>query len=422
MPTKNITVKWLRSSKCRATSDRRQTDFWDTNPPAGFGVRVSPLTGSKTFVVRYRAHGRRRCYRIGAYPDMKLAEARIEAEEVLRKVRLGEDPAQEREHKRIEVAETFGELADKFLEIEPGKKGPRKWRRSTRIERRRIIENELRPRWGDMRLDEITKAHIRDLLEEKAVKDDAPIMANRIRGLVHVMFEWAVEREDMDVNPCSAVKRPVRDEPKRDRVMKDAEIKRLWATLDKERPVIAGLFRFMLLTATRIGETLAARWDEIDDAANAWTISGTNTKNGRTHRVALSPQAVAVLDALRDVTGEGEYVFGSPSDRSDGHAHQLWAGQRFRGACGRAKIENLTPHDLRRTATSGMGDLGVDRTVLSKLLNQGPSGGNDPVVTAIYDRAERWPQQVEAWTAWGAEVERIVSGKPHEAKVAGRIG
>jgi integrase len=420
MPSVNITDRWLRSGKAKATSERRQTDYWDTNPPAGFGVRVSPLTGSKTFVVRYRANGRRRCYKLGTYPGTHLGEARDEAEDVLRMVRRGEDPARERHHKArcAEVAETFGELADRFLEREPSRNG-RGWRERTRQERRRIIDHELRPKWGDMRLDEITRAHIMDVLNEIQGRG-AEIMANRVRALIHAMLQYAVDSELLDTNPCSGVKKPVRRERTRDRVLTASEIKRLWKALEDERPVVTALFRFQLLTGQRIGETLRARWDEIDWTANVWKLPAANTKADRTHRVPLSPQALAVLDEIKAVTGEGEYVFGSPSDRSDGHAHQLWVTKRFRGAAQRAKIEDVRSHDLRRTCGSMMRDQGAAADVIARVLGHADSVAT-PGATPIYIRSERWSEQVAALLAWGAEVDRIVSGNPHEAKIAARI-
>ena len=54
-------------------------------------------------------------------------------------------------------------------------------------------------------------------------------------------------------------------------------------------------FRFLVFTATRTGETLGARWDEIDLDAATWTIPGIRMKTGRLHRVALSTGALAVL-------------------------------------------------------------------------------------------------------------------------------
>ncbi|MGH7558122.1 MAG: tyrosine-type recombinase/integrase [Gemmatimonadota bacterium] len=411
----NITTRWLRSDACKATSERRQTDFWDTNRPAGFGVRVSPLTGAKTFVVRYRAHGRRRCYRIGTYPDTKLAEARDEAREVLRKVRLGEDPAlvRQRQARRAEPADAFGELADRFLEREPSRTG-QCWRPKTRQERERIIEHELRPRWGDLRLDEITKAHIIDVMDEIEGRG-AKIMANRVRSLIHAMLQYAVDSELLDVNPCSAVRKPVRRERTRDRVLTAAEIKKLWKALDDERPVIRALFRFQLLTGQRIGETLRAKWDEIDRTANLWKLPAANTKAGRAHRVPLSPQALAVLDEIRAETGGSEFVFGSPSDRSDGHAHQLWVTQRVRSVRERTGIKDLRSHDLRRTCGTGMRDAGAATDVIARVLGHADSLAT-PGATPIYIGSERWSEQVAALTAWGAEVDRILSRKPHEAQ------
>ena len=74
---------------------------------------------------------------------------------------------------------------------------------------------------------------------------------------------------------------------------------------------------------------------------------------------------------------------------------------------------DFTAHDLRRTAASGMGALGVDRVTLAKVLNHKSA---DNVVTAIYDRYERQPEVKRALTKWGTHVGRILTGK-RSAKV-----
>lgn len=63
-----------------------------------------------------------------------------------------------------------------------------------------------------------------------------------------------------------------------------------------------------MLTTTRTGETLGAKWSEIDDAAAVWTVPGDRTKSGRDHRVPLSEAALAIIAQQRQI-GEGDYVF-----------------------------------------------------------------------------------------------------------------
>ena len=82
----------------------------------------------------------------------------------------------------------------------------------------------------------------------------------------------------------------------------------------RQRPgVSARALEFAILTATRTGETVGARWDEIDLDARLWTIPAVRMKSGREHRVPLSDRAIEILMGL---PREGAFVFtGARCDR-----------------------------------------------------------------------------------------------------------
>ncbi len=374
-------------------------EIWDKDFPRGanFGVRVTKQ-GTKTFVFRYRStDGRRPKLKLGRFPLVSLAEARNEAKDLAAQISKGEDPS--RNQREQQAAPTFAEVAEDFLN------SPRLAQRSprTRREYRRILEHDLLPAWGPMKAADIRKRHIKVLLR------GSEIMASRVRALVSVIFNFALEREIVEVNPVSGVRKPA-PERTRDRYLNEKEIKTLWEALETEGRVIQCLYRFLLATAQRSEETRLMKWTDIDE--EIWSIPAENTKPGRAHTVPLSPQAVAILEPLRALGSP--YVFPSPSPRGKGRPVE-WlskATSRLRGKCG----FDFRPHDLRRTAATMLADLGTPEETLRKLLNH-KSGSTG--VTAIYDRADRRADVRRALFAWGAKLDRIVSGKA--AKVA-RIG
>ena len=71
------------------------------------------------------------------------------------------------------------------------------------------------------------------------------------------------------------------------------------------------------------------------------------------------------------------------------------------------RLDDVTPHDLRRTAASGMASLGIARLVIAKVLNHVENG-----VTAIYDRHGYDNEKRHALEAWASQLESILSGKP----------
>src|SRR5205085_301833 len=61
-------------------------------------------------------------------------------------------------------------------------------------------------RWGSRKANEITRRDVRELLD--GIVDRAPIMANRVLAIVRKVFNFAIERDWLEVNPCHMVKRP----------------------------------------------------------------------------------------------------------------------------------------------------------------------------------------------------------------------
>jgi hypothetical protein len=237
MPTRRLTDQAVRSLR----PDTCQVDYWDI-ALKNFGVRVSPA-GRKTFIVRYRSVGRYRRMSLGVYPTVALADARRHAKQVLGEVAGNEDPAQARQDARR--APSFEALAALYIEKHARVK-KKSWRQD-----RRMIENELLPKWRTLRASEIRRRDVRELVEAIAERP-APIAANRIRALISKIFNFGISREMVEFNPCLQLEQPA-SERRRDRVLTDAEIRTFWTALDHEPLAIAAAFRLRLVTAQRGG-------------------------------------------------------------------------------------------------------------------------------------------------------------------------
>ena len=68
-------------------------------------------------------------------------------------------------------------------------------------------------------------------------------------------------------------------------------------------------FEFLVLTATRTGEVLGAKWREVDFEQKTWTIPGERMKSARQHVVPLSERCLDILARAKELSGSGEYVF-----------------------------------------------------------------------------------------------------------------
>lgn len=387
----NLTAKAIAALKAGPA----RADYFDSNLP-GFHVRVTP-NGVKTFSVLYRHAGRLRRLSIGTYPPWTLADAREAATQALRDATKGKDPAAEK--KRERAAETFGELADAYIErwAKPRKKS---WK-----EDQRIIKANLLPRFKPTRAKDVTRADVRLLLEE--IAESGPVMANRVLACLRKIYNWGISQDLVLSNPCAAIPRPA-PETRRDRVLTETEIKTVWQAMEAEPVELGGLFALRLLTAQRGAEVATMRWDEID--GQWWTIPAERSKNKLPHRVWLSTPAVRILERIRAVRQasknprrrESPYVFQNRL-RPEEPVHELQkVFQRIRTNAG----VDVRAHDLRRTAASLMTGMGISRLVVGKILNHA-----EPGVTAVYDRHAYDAEKKAALNRWTDRLEQITSGR-----------
>jgi integrase len=385
MPTKNLTVRFLDSIKAPASG---RIEYWDTGT-SGFGLRVSDQ-GRKTWVVLYRHHGRLRRLTLGTYPALSLADAREEAEDARRAAAKGRDPAGEK--RAIKLGDTFEDLATDYIELH-AKVNKRSWR-----DDQRAINRDLLPRFRHMKIADVKRRDVIAMMDAINSRG-APIMANRTLEIIRRIYSWAIEKDRAEHNPCIGVK-PFA-ESSRDRVLSDDEIRALWKALDAQTAQVAGRFRLQLLTAQRPGEIRKMRWQDIDLAAGWWTIPAELAKNGLSHRVPLSCPALAILQSVHKTTGDRPWVFPSPLTKGP-----VASNVKATAALCKSIGASFSPHDLRRTAASNMGSMGISRFSIGRVLNH-----VDGTVTAVYDRHTYDQEKRQALDAWARRIGEIISGK-----------
>ena len=69
-------------------------------------------------------------------------------------------------------------------------------------------------------------------------------------------------------------------------------------------------------------------------------------------------------------------------------------------------LERFTPHDLRRTAATHLGSVGVDRFHSSRVL-----GHADREITGVYDRYAYDQEKRVALTRWERKLRAVLSGE-----------
>lgn len=319
----------------------------------GFGARVTKA-GATSFVLNYFAGRRERRITIGSYPAWSTEQARAHAAALQRRIDVGEDPMAERHAER--AAPLMSELIARFAaEHVPDK------RLATQRQYAGLFRLYIVPALGRLSVAAVTRADVERLHRSIVQRGTAPF-ANAAVSLLRTLFAFAVRRGLRSDNPASGVEL-AREHP-RERYLTAAELVRLDAVL-KRYPDHDGAkaIRLLLLTGARRGEVLGATWSQFDLVAGVWTKPASGTKQNRLHRVPLSPQAVALLTAMR-MTATDLLLFPGPRSKQPRYAiDYFWRTVRWQ-----AGIEDVRLHDLRHTYASVLVSQGLSLPVIGALL------------------------------------------------------
>jgi|TARA_R100000049_G_C1955392_1_gene108939 integrase len=345
----------LTAAKCLAATCKRgskKTDYWD-NVTTGFLLEVR-ASGGKTYALRYvDPNGKQRQIKIGRFDDITFAQAQKIAKKLRSEVVLGGNPAIRKE--RTKAIPTYSDLARQHIDHA---RSYQKRPENTEA----VINTHLLPRWGAVRLDEITSQAISKWLAEKR-KDLAPATVEKLRMMLGRSFELGRQwnMPGAEINPVRSVPR-YRFDNARERYLTTEEAHRLLqACRQSENTQLTAIVSLLMLTGARKGELLKAKWKHIDFAQRSWLIP--DSKTGKARRIPLSSAAMAVLGDLPRFEGCDWLVPNPRTKRPYSGLKRPWATARKK-----AGLTDLRIHDLRHSAASFMINSGVDLFTVGRIL------------------------------------------------------
>lgn len=371
--------------------------------PDGDGLyfRLSD-TGHATWVLRYTINGRRPEVTLGRHGagGLTIATARKAAGAIRLRVSQGEDPALTRRRERTKSASlsTVRKLVDDYrAKVLP------------RLAAKTIATHEhhlsavIVPKLGAMLVVDVTGADVVAMIESagRPWATSTHIMSTASR-----LFSHAIGRRVIVTNPCAGIELAAILGPRpatRERLMlTEAELRAILPRLDTMGHQNALNFRVQLATGVRSGELCAATWAEFDLDAGVWTVPAgrikTRASNPRAFRIPLAPEVIAWLRELKNLAGRSAYVLpGRQEGREDTHQ----AKNTFSAAIERLQQANpgmcrrFVPHDLRSTARSHMGALGVASDIAERALNH-----IIPGIEGIYDKGDYFAERRAALERW----------------------
>ena len=375
----------IRALEPSSADDSNSRDYHKDTKCPGLQVAVFP-TGAKSYYLVKRIDGKPTRVKLGTADELSVDQARKAAAALAGKIATGANPQAERRGKRDEP--TLKQLYEHWMLYANAHKRPR-----SVLNDKQNFAKHCKP-LADRRLGTIKKADVQRL--HTTIGNDCGIYAaNRTLALLKSMFNKSDEIGYRGDNPCKGVKKFA--EVARDRFLQQGEAEAFFAALQGEEEVFRDFFLMSLLTGARKTNVLCMKWTDLDLTAGFWRIP--ETKNGSVVVVPLVAPALSILETRRTSANGCPWVF--PGHRRGDHLRSpKGSWERILKA---AKLENLRPHDLRRTLGSWMACQNVSLTIVGKVL-----GHKSPQATAVYARLAMDPQRQ---AMEGATTAMLAAGK-----------
>jgi integrase len=382
----------------------------------GMYVTVSPV-GTVTFRYDYRLNGRRETLTIGRYgpAGVSLALAREKLIDAKKAVAQGNSPALEkqREKRRLTAVKTFGDMLGRWLV------GAR-MADSTRAMRKSIVDRDIFPAFQNRLLTEIGPDDLRALCNKVKARG-APATAIHIRDIVKQVYAFAVLHGEKVDNPADDVKAAsIATFVPKDRALSPAEIRLAFRQLESiaTYPTIRLALRLVLLTLVRKSELIEATWNEVDFENASWTIPKERMKGRNPHVVYLSSQVLDIFIALHTCAAGSKFVLPSryDADRCMSHATLNRVTQIIaeRANIAGLPLESFTVHDLRRTGSTLLNEVGFNGDWIEKCLAHEEGGRSS---RSVYNKAEYAEQRRHMLQEWANMVDAWIDGQIYVPKL-----
>jgi integrase len=355
----------------------------------GLILRVLP-SGARQWVLRIVVAGRRRDIGLGGYPVVPLADAREQALAIRRMVRKGLDPVPERRKASVPTFKAAAlEVHAEHLPTWKNPKHGRQWLTT--------LEQFVFPHIGDRLVNAIDGPAVRGVLGP--IWLTVPETARRVRQRIGAVLDYAASkgfRPGLD-NPVKAIAKGLPRQPKERghfAAMPYADVPRF---IERLRASGAGeparlALEWLILTASRTGEALNARWPEIDAKAGTWAIPPERMKAKRLHVVPLPARCLEILRRAKELhSGQGDFIFES----RPGHAFSNGVFLQLLGRMG--ERGRVTAHGFR----SCFKDWASETTSFPTDASEAALGHviRDKVVRA-YQRGDLLEKRRELMAAW----------------------
>ncbi|KLN64112.1 integrase domain-containing protein [Vibrio sp. VPAP30] len=379
----------------------------------GLQLRIK-TNGTKLWILKYThpITKKRTNISFGSYPDVPLAEARKRRADAKKLIAHNIDPKQHKDEQllmeRAELENTFGKLADKWLELKKESVKP-----ETAEKAYRALEKHILPKLANVPIQDIKPKLVLDIL--------APVKAQgtletvkRLCRIINEVMRLAVASGHIEVNYLADITK-LFPAPKRKHMatIRPERLPELMQAIANANITLSTrcLLEWQLHTMTRPIESATARWQDIDFENSVWIIPKERMKMKRPHTIPLTEQTLALLDIMKPISSHRDYIFPS-NKKPKSHVNSQSANMALK----RMGFDGeLVSHGLRALASTTLNEQGFNPDVIEAALAH--VDRND--VRKAYNRAEYLEQRRKLMFWWS---EHITAAAEGNVSLAGNKG
>jgi integrase len=362
---------------------------------AGFGFRLRLGAGGKilrSWICQYRHGGATRRLLLGSAAVLGAEQARGMAKKALGRVANGLDPQADKADRRDKDSHTLKAAVVDFLEIKK-----RVVRARSHHELMRYLTGSFFKPLHALALDAITRKDVAGRLN-KIMLEHSSISAARARAALSGFYAWALGCGLCESNPVIGTLKPQDSKPRK-RVLSDLELAQIWRACGDDDH--GRCIKLLILTACRRQEIGGMAWSEIDFTRGTWTLPEARSKNNQAHTLPLLPAMLEIINTVPHMAGRDQ-LFGQRNRGFTGWARGKAALDQ------RIGVKNWTVHDLRRSAATRMGDIGIMPHIVETILNH--QSGHKAGPAGIYNKSVYAHEVKAALALWHDHVRSIVEG------------
>ena len=371
----------------------------------GLYLLVNP-SGSKLWRIKYRFDGVERKLSIGAYPEITLAEARAARDAARKQLAHAVDPNVAKRQARIEASirasNSFASVAEELIE-----KKAREGLAEPTLEKMRWFVKLMGADFGKRPVTDITPQELLHELQKHERRGRLET-ANLLRAFASRVFRFAVATARAERDPAQLLIG----------ALTTPRVKHFAAIIDPNEfgallraiedyqgdPAVMSALKLTPHVFQRPGELRQMEWAEVNFDKAVWTIPVTKMKMRQPHSVPLSRQALAILQAMRPLSGSGRYVFPSIRTRARPISENtINAALRRMGY----SKEQMTAHGFSTSASSLLNESGKwNPDAIERALAHMVAGS----VRRIYNQSAYWTERVEMAQWWSDYMDELRMG------------